>query len=75
MDKVTLTCILYHVKEIASGKLLYNTGSSMWCSVTTYRDEIGLEEGWWVGKNSKRERTCTLMTDSCCYMVEAKTTL
>ena len=29
------TYILLYVKQIASGKMLYNTGSSTWCSVTT----------------------------------------
>ena len=31
---VKLTYIYYHIK-IASGKLLYGTGSSAWCSVMT----------------------------------------
>ena len=30
-DIYTLTC----VKQLASGKLLYSTGSSAWCSMTT----------------------------------------
>ena len=35
IEKVALKYIHYHVKQIASGKLLYNTGKLMLCSVTT----------------------------------------
>ena len=35
---------LPYVKQIASGKLLYNTGSPAWCSVTTQRGGVGV--GW-----------------------------
>ena len=34
-----------HVKQIASGNLLYDSGSSNWCSVTTWRGGMG-----WVGQ-------------------------
>ena len=40
-------------KQIASGKLLYNTESSAPCSVVTYRCGMGVE----VGQRSKREGT------------------
>ena len=35
IEKVALKYIHYHVKQIAGGKLLYNTGTLMLCSVTT----------------------------------------
>ena len=35
IEKVTLTYIHYSVKQIASGKLLYNTGSTAWYSLIT----------------------------------------
>ena len=31
---------LPRVKQLASGKLLYNTGSPAWCSVMTQRDGV-----------------------------------
>ena len=37
---------LPRVKQIASGNLLYSTGSSARCSVVT---EMGGVEGWWEG--------------------------
>ena len=43
--------ILPYVKQIASGNLLYNAGSSNRCSVTTLRGGIG----WEVGRKFKRE--------------------
>ena len=45
------TYTLPYAKQLASGKFLYNTGSSMWCSVTSQRGGIG----WWVGGQFKRE--------------------
>ena len=45
--------ILPYVKLIASGKLLYNTGSSSQCSMTTYRSGMG----WGVRRMFKREGT------------------
>ena len=36
------TDTLLHMKQIARGALLYNTGSSTWCSVTTSRSGMGL---------------------------------
>ena len=48
-------------------KLLYNTGSSARCSVTTYRGGMGgREEGG---------NICILMADSCSCMAETNTTL
>ena len=39
------TNTLPYVKQLASENLLYNSGSSSWCSVTTQRDRIGQEGG------------------------------
>ena len=47
IDMYTLSC----VKQIASGKLLYSTGSSAWCSVMTLRGEM---EGGWEGGSRGR---------------------
>ena len=33
------------VKQTASGKLLYNTGSSAWCFGMTRRDRMGVRVG------------------------------
>ena len=41
IDIYTLPC----VKQMASGKLLYSIGSSAQCSVTTYRDKMGVGDG------------------------------
>ena len=46
-DIYTLPC----VKQMPSGKLLYNMGSSAWCSVAAQIDGI---RGW-VGRRLKRE--------------------
>ena len=48
-DTYTLPC----VKDIASGKLMYSTGSSAWCSVMTYRGGIGVG-GWEGGSRGRR---------------------
>ena len=45
--------LLPYVKQIASGHLLLDTGSSIWCSVTAYRGGMG--QG--VGRRFKREGT------------------
>ena len=45
--------ILPYAKLIASGKLLYNTGSSTQCSMTTYRSGTG----WGVRRMFRREGT------------------
>ena len=34
------TYMLSYAKQIISGKLLYNSGSSTWCSVTTWRGRM-----------------------------------
>ena len=38
------------VKCLSSGKLLYNTGRSVWCSVMTWRGGVGVG----VGRRLKR---------------------
>ena len=45
------------VKQIASGKLLYNTGSSTQYYMTIQMDGIG----WGVGRRFKREGTCVYL--------------
>ena len=45
--------VLPYVKQVASGNLLYDTGSSHWCSVTTQRDGMA----WEVGKRFRMEGT------------------
>ena len=52
-EQAVLTYIHYLVKQIASGKLLYNTGSSAWCSVTTCSGGMGMA----VGEKFKRKGT------------------
>ena len=47
------THTLPHVKQITSGDLQYDSGSSNWCSVTTERGRMG----WEVGGRFKREAT------------------
>ena len=60
------TNILPYVKQIASGKLLYNTGRSNKCSTMTYRG----------GKEIRGEGDkCVLMADSPCCTAETNTTL
>ena len=39
----------YHLKQIVTGRLLYSTWSSVWCSVMTQRGGGGL------GRRPKRE--------------------
>ena len=64
---------LLYVIQIANAKLLYNTRSSTWCSMTTERGGMG----WEVGSAEVQEggNICTPMADSCCYMAETDTTL
>ena len=45
IEKVALKYIHYHVKQLAGGNLLYNTGNSTQCSVMTQRGEIGQRGG------------------------------
>ena len=69
IGKYTLPC----VKQIASGKLLYHTGSSAWCSVTIERGGIGWRGG---GREVWEEGDlCIFMADSYCCMEETKTTV
>ena len=42
-----------YIKEIAGGNLLYDAGSSTWCSVTVWRGGMG----WEVRGRFKRERS------------------
>ena len=42
--RVALKHIHDHIKQIANGKLRYNTRSSTWCSVTTQRDGMVREQ-------------------------------
>ena len=56
------TYTLPYIKQIAGGKLLYNTGSSVWCTVTTQRGRMGWRSGREVQEG---EDTCIPMADSC----------
>ena len=57
-DIHTLAC----VKQIVSGKLLYNTGSPVWCSVMAERGEMGGgEEGSVQRDVDKNNDWCTLL--------------
>ena len=47
------TCTLPYVRQLASGNLLYDAGSSTSCSVTTWRGGMG----WEVGGRFKKEGT------------------
>ena len=58
------------VKLIASGKLLYSTGSSAQCSVITQRGGLG---GW--GRGSRGKGICIHMADSYCHTAETNETL
>ena len=56
-------------KQIASGKLLDNTGSSAWCCVMTDKGDVGDVEG------GSRRDICTHIADSHCYTAETNITL
>ena len=59
------------VSEIVSRKLLYNTGSSDWCSVMTQRGRIGVD-----GRAAQGGGDIpVLIADSHCSMAETNTTL
>ena len=64
----TLPC----VKEIAIGKLLYNTERSAQSSVMTYRGEMG---GWNGREVQEKGDICILMADSWCCMAESNAAL
>ena len=66
MERVTCKFILPYVKYIASGNLLYNTGSLTWCSVKTKRGGKEVQEGVDIR---------IPMPDSCCCGAESITTL
>jgi len=53
-----------------SGKLLYNTGSSAWCSVVTYRDVGDCGREFQEGRD-----TCVLTADSHCCTAETNAIL
>ena len=62
IERVALKCVIAISKIEANGKLLYNTGDSIWCSVDN------LEE--WDGVGGGREvqgggNICPPITDSC----------
>ena len=61
---------LSYVKEIANGKLLYNTGSPVWHSVMTYQGGMRV-----VRETQEGGYTCIHIADSCCCMVETNMTL
>ena len=58
------------IKQLASGQLLYNMGSSAQCSVTTQRGRMGGWEGVSEGGD-----ICTLKADSRSYIAETNTTM
>ena len=68
-EKNIYICIT--IFKIASGTLLYNTGSS-----TVFCDNL---EGWgWVGDRREVQEgrdICILISDSCCCTTETNTTL
>ena len=43
IERVALKCIITIYKPEANGNLLYNTGGSIWCSVTTWKSGMGWE--------------------------------
>ena len=66
-DINTLPC----VKQIAGGNLLYSTGSSAQCSVTTY-----MGDGGWGGREVQEGGDrCIHMADSLHCTAETNTTL
>ena len=64
---------LPRVEQIASGKVLFSTGSSARCSVMTYR---GVVEGG-MGVGLEREGPCIYIctADSLCFTAETNTPL
>ena len=43
IERVALKCIIAIYKIETNGKLPYNTGGSIWCSVTTQKSGMGWE--------------------------------
>ena len=66
IDIYTLLC----VKQIASGKLLCNTGSPTWCSVMTSKCGMGEEREVQEGRD-----ICIIMDDFYCCTAETNITL
>lgn len=58
-----------YVKQIASGKLVYNTGNPAWCSVTSQGDGMGVG----VGRQAQEGRDI-VMTNSSYPTAEINTT-
>ena len=52
MERVAWKHTLPYVKQLASGNLLCDKGSSTWCSVKTERGGLG----WEIGERFKREK-------------------
>ena len=59
-------CTLLCVKWIVRKKLLYNTGSPVWCSVMTQRGRMGVKEGG----SRRKGYIYKNMADLCCCMAE-----
>ena len=60
------TCLLSHVKQIASQVQCTRQGAQGWCSGMTQRDGMGRE----VGGGFRMGDTCTPMADSCQCMAK-----
>ena len=77
-ERAVLTSMLYiHnvcVQQTASGKLLYGTGGSAWCSVMTQRHGTGSEQGQ-EGGSRGRGYNYMYVTDSHCCKMKTNTTL
>ena len=58
------------IRWIAGEKMLYSTGSPVWCSLITWRDGMG--EGTEAREGAD---VCIIMADLHCYMAETNTTL
>ena len=72
-EKAALAYVHYTCKQLASGKLLCNTGSAAWRSVTTERGSTGDEV--WGGGFRRRGHMYTMADSHCCCMAETNTTL
>ena len=69
-DSSTETYTLPCTKQVANGKLPYNTGSSTLYSVRTYRGGMR----WGMREVQEGGDICILMADSLCCMTETNTT-
>ena len=70
-ENSTETCILSHVKQIASPGWMHETSAQGWCTGMTQRDGVGRE----VGGAFKMRNTCKSMTYSCQCMAKTTTML